>query len=232
MTNQTADSELPVVTPGMSNQDVSAESGQQNSPDVEALVSKLLEHPLFTKAVEEMAERKAQSTKDRRFSKMETEQGSFKEQLAKLKELQEEGWSEKQALRFMETEQPLAKTEPGTPERKADTQPKAASTDTMALLLGQLELDANDPKVIEAMRVNSDELTKMSALITVAADKRARKNQPANPAAVAVPTGGNVTTNRQELTTKLQELLKNPSKNEKEIDETKAKLKEALAKSV
>lgn len=224
-TNQT-DSELADGTLGSSNQEGSPASGQPNSPDVEAIVSKLLEHPAFKTAIE----RTAQSVKDRRFSQLESEQGSFKEQLARLKEIQAEGFSEAQALRLMDVEKLPMNQEPGTPERKADHRPQAANAEAMSVLLGQLELDPNDPKVIDTMRLTGDDLTRIQALITVAADKRMKKNQPANPAAVATTTGGNVSpgTNKEELTAKLKKLLNDPYAKDKDIQEVKAKLKEAI----
>jgi hypothetical protein len=223
-TNQT-DSELADGTPGSSNQVGSAGSGQPDSYDVEALVSKLLEHPEFKKAID----RSTQSVKDRRFSQLESEHGSFKEQLARLKEIQSEGFSEAQALRLMDVEKPPLNREPATPERKVDTRPQAANAEAMALILGTLELDPNDPKVIDTMRVSGDELTRMQALLTIAADKKARKNQPANPAAVQTTTGGNVpVSSKTELTARLQKLLNNPLADNKEIADVKAKLKEAI----
>jgi hypothetical protein len=170
---QSGEQELP--TPSFSDQATSS-----TSTGADEIVSKLLPQ------LEQMIERKVQSTKDKRISEIEKALGGRSKILAELEEAGVPITKEVRAeMRIRELEERL--TQPPTqPAQAVDAGPstqKAAVTDAIATLKRH-ELDPNDPAFIELLRgkyANRDAFDKavLGHVVTKLAPPK-----PANPADV------------------------------------------------
>lgn len=152
-------------------------SGSLLSGDVETLAKAL--RPIIAQEVE----RTVQSTKDKRIGKLEGQVGDFAEQLARMKAIQAEGFSEAQALRLMRLE---ATTEPNTPAEPPKVQGSTQATPSVDAhaVFAAMGYDPSGPEVTAALRSSSDFVVQVA---TLAALKT--KAAPANPATMQ-PAGG------------------------------------------
>ena len=226
MTDLNKESGPPEGTPD-ANQVASPGTGTTTSVDVEAL-AKALEPKL-----QALVDQRFQSGKDKRIAKIEGRQDGFESQLARLKELQGEGFTEKAALRMMKLESepqepPEQFVDTATPAGKSGTQPQASSGG-YAELLTAFGLTANDAEVVAAL--DSNDFSSTVARLTSITNKR---KQPAavapNPASVMPTTGGSgvpAPDDLDSLTAELTRLMRNPTQNIariKELSEKQLKL--------
>lgn len=161
--NSSAGGVLPGTQPSAGN--VSSPSG-----DVDALVKALLPH------IAREVERTVQSSKDKRIGKLEGQVGDFAEQLARLKAIQAEGFTEQQALRLMRLETSPDASAPAEPAKvQGSTQP-APNVDTQAVIAA-MGFDPGGAEVTEVVRQYADPLAQIAAL---AARKQAQ-SQPKQP---------------------------------------------------
>jgi len=198
------------------NAGASSQDGSQTSTvDVEALVAAL------KPSIEEIVDRKTQSVKDVRFSKLTSKVDEFQSQLSEFKKLTERGLSEEDALWRMSIDSKL-NSEPvasGNPVGNQGNQ--SASVDTKAILLA-LGLDANSPEVTNVLQKTNVPSEQIVAFANLATGK---KQAAPNPASVQ-PTGGGQAPygDANAIAERLNTLYLNPTKNLAEIK----KLTEAL----
>lgn len=218
------------------NQGVSADKGAPTSPlDVEALKQAL--GPWIADEVK----RSAQSVKDRRISKLETQAKDFKSQLAEFTALQQEGLSQKQAIQYMEMQELLARQsatadEPDdSPEGKAvaGRKPSGAGAKAIELILSDLDLSPTSPEVIAVLRDTEDLASQLEQFSALAKKKSEAQKRPANVAQLMGVGGGS--TPPDELaatTTRLEQAFRAPSKlKPKELDEELKKLEDLVKKN-
>jgi hypothetical protein len=199
--------------------------GAPTSVDVNSFVAALKGNPEFASLVKELALPVAQSTKDRRFDKLEKRQDSFAEQLARFQELKGEGFSDKAALRLMQLEVEPDAGQP-SPDRAAQAAPRGSEQQPAPKLntdlLEVLGLPINDPDVVELIRAGK---TGDDNFIKLAKERKARTVQP-NPSAVTPVSQGVGSSGKDELsevTAELTEALKNPLANMERIRELQAR---------
>lgn len=167
----------------LTNQDASA-GGTSTSFDVKALAEALKPY------IAEEVSRAAQSQKDKRIGKMEGKVSDFEAQLARMKELVSEGWSEKQALRLMQSgivgmTEPVDESE--LPQKSEKVNSQFATSVETTKVIELLGLDPNDPEVLRATLGTKDPL---AGLIDVAAARKQKAAQQTNPAQLMGSGGG------------------------------------------
>lgn len=224
MTELNKESGLPGGTAD-ANQNASTGSGTPTSVDVEAL-AKALEPRL-----EALVDRRFQSGKDKRIAKMEGRQDGFESQLARLKELQGEGFTEKAALRMMKMEgepdgQSLDQSGEGaTPQGRAGSQPQASGANYADSLIAALGLPVNDAEVLR-VRAGEDPIQVVTQLTNLAQRRKQTTPVAPNPAALMPTTGGSsvpAPDDLESLTAELTSLMKNPTANIVRIKELSKK---------
>ena len=210
--------ELP--TPEFSESGVSSTS---NGAD--EIVSKLLPH------LEQIIERKVQSTKDKRISEIEKVLGGRNKILA---ELENEGVSIPKEVRtqmqLRELEERLAQAtgQPASPNVDGSTSQKAAVTEAITELK-EHGLATDDPDFIEILRGRYASRAEFDLKVQKYINRKLRPTKPANPADVVQSPAarGASTVDVEKLTARLMELSKQPSKYAKEIAEIGDQLKKA-----
>lgn len=231
MTELNKESGLPEGAPD-ANQDASPGTGTPTSVDVEALAKAL------GPTLEALVDRRFQSGKDKRIAKLEGKQVDFESQLARLEELQGEGFTKKAAIRMMKMEQSQPDEPPeqfdgtATPQGKAGSQPQASSANYADSLIAALGLPTNDAEVLRA-RDAGDPYTVVAQLTDLANKRRQSPPVAPNPASVMPSTGGSSVPAPDDLnsiTARLSELSRNPTKNIDEIRKLSAKQRELLPK--
>jgi hypothetical protein len=205
--NQTESSPLEneeLPTPQFSEKGDSSTSGGADD-----IVSKLLPQ------LEQIIERKVQSTKDKRISEIEKVLGGRSKILAELEEAGVPITKEVRAeMRIRELEERLnqPQSQPAPASVDGSTQQKAAVTEAIAKL-SEYGLSSNDPAFIELLRgkyANRDAFDKavLSHVVTKIAPPK-----PANPADVvqSPARGGAQSVDAGKLSAELNQLYKNPS---------------------
>ena len=170
----------------------SATQVQPNSFDPQASFNALKDLPEFQEFVREQASREAQSVKDRRIQKLETNQDSFSEQLARFRKLTEGGLSDEVAQEIMQPnpaqgQQPVAaETQVSPPVAPAGQTPEVKGID-YGQVLGAMGIAENDQRVTQVLRDNPNDLAaQMQAFAGLAKPPQA-DGQPPNQAGV-LPT--------------------------------------------
>lgn len=224
MTEQSLESGQNAGTPGQTNPGASAE-GASPSLDVKALAEALKPY------IADVVTRATQSQKDRRIGKMEGKVSDFEAQLARMNELVGEGWSQKQALRLMQSgivEATNTDEEPAASQKPAQVSAQSVTSVEATKVIDVLGLDANDPDVLRATLGAKDPIP---GLIELASARKAKAAQPPNPATIMGSGGGAASSETLDtLTEELTRLMRNPSANEARIREVGAKQKALLLK--
>ena len=166
-----------------------------------------------------------QSTKDKRFAKLEGAVTEFQNQLAKLKELQAEGWSEAQAMRLMQLEASKQTEVEASPQQLTGTQKPETAIDEQ--ILESMGLSANDPEILSVFASNSDVATRILKSAEIAVQ---RKQKP-NPASIVQTSSGEKSTadTHETLSAKLVELMKSPTTNMQEIKKVREQLHKLIS---
>jgi hypothetical protein len=167
-----------------------------------------------------------QSTKDKRFAKLEGTMSEFQNQLAKFKELQADGWNEAQAMRLMQLENQLESKPENEPSPKlTGTQKKETAIDEQAIL-ESMGLSANDPEIVSIFATTED----MATRILKSAELAVQRTQKPNPASIVQTAGGSLPArdNPDELAKELATL--NPVLNKERYQEVKERLKKLVPK--
>lgn len=202
-----------------------SESGASStSSGADEIVSKLLPH------LEQIIERKVQSTKDKRFSEIEKALGGRGKILA---ELESEGVTIPKEVRtqmqIRELEERLA-GQPAQPAPAVDngmSTQKAAVTDAIATLQ-KYGLDQNDPAFIELLRGKYASKMEFDNKIMGHVLGKLAPSKPANPAdVVQSPATSRTAINVEALQAEAERLSKEPSKNYNRLLEIGKLLKEA-----
>ncbi|MDQ3007842.1 MAG: hypothetical protein M3R47_20990 [Chloroflexota bacterium] len=156
----------------------SSESASSPSDNADVIVGKL------TPLIEQLIERKVQSTKDKRFSELEKALGGRSKLLA---ELESEGVSipkeVRSELRIRELEERLAEptAQPVPVRDNGLSQQRAAVTDAIAELK-KYELDENDTGFIELLRGKYANRAEFDLKVSQHVVKKLSPQKPANPA--------------------------------------------------
>lgn len=187
--------------------------------------------------VQAEVERRTQSIKDKRIARQESRISELEDTLARIKELKDEGMSEKQAIQYIKFQEFLegqsqVQSEALPMEEKA-TQPSVAADSLLSSALNQTGLSANDAEVIEIIRRNPGDSVKQILEVSQLAERRKQvQSQPPNPAAT-LPTGGGQTVEGETLetvTAELQAELAKATKNPKRLRELRLKQESLLPK--
>lgn len=170
----------------------------------------------------EQIERGSQSVKDKRIAGLQGDVDTFKAQLGELKDLMAGGLSETVALRLMANGQPHAQGQPV----QVGNQQSAGSGIDVASVISAMELDANNPAVLQVLRSETDSVKLVASLTRIAQERKASKQQ-AIPAGqmMASPGESVATETKDSIAAELAELTTNPTKNIAKIRELSAKLK-------
>jgi len=177
------------VVPTTASQGQPATSSQA-TPDLESLLKKVSDL--------EGQVRSLQSGKDKATYKLEKDVGTLKETIAKYEELRAEGLSQSRALKEMQLDALLEKQTPADPLSTSTPQAQGSAPATqtgteMAAVLQELGLTANDPQVIEAMRLPAPKLVAALAKLAV------ERNQAPNPAVLQNTGGGSAVVGTDDL---------------------------------
>lgn len=194
------------------------DSGQHTSQglDLDTIVKSLREDPEFLTLIDDRAERKAQSTKDRRISKLETEVTGFNERLDRYEQLRKEGRSPEQArqqLQFEDDTQWLRRFREKTEGTRTSTQAPQGSgeglSDNVKAVLTALKIDADNPEVVKALQGKSY-VDAVNNAVEISNRLRA-SDEAIDESQIAPPKGGPppVTNLDREYVTKLKELQGN-----------------------
>jgi len=173
-------------------QQASGATGDQQASGVDmlTLVPALLQNPDLVKLIDERAERQWQSGKDRRIGKLEQRQDTVESVVAEFQKLTQGGMTADDALHRMNVErfmaQDQAQKESVSQNAPAGSGAQAATVD-IAALLKILNLDANDPEIVEMLRTNKDSANDFTQL---ALSRQAQAANPPNPAGVMPLAGG------------------------------------------
>ncbi len=214
-------------TPGTPNPPASP-AGAPTSVDMKTFVAALKTDSEFASIVKELALPVAQSTKDRRFDKLEKTQASFAEQLAEFQRWKTiPGVSDEAAIALMEaTQRNVVPTGPAVPQAGQAPQTAEPSVD-MTQLLNVLGLAQNDAEVTQILR-NGGNTHDFIALAVK------RRSQPAPNVATVLPTGSGQTVPSEDdletLTAQLDELMKHPAENWQSIKKVKERQAALLPK--
>ena len=181
VSDQSEEQELPAPS-------FSEQGDSSPSVDADAIVSKL------TPILEQLVERKVQSTKDKRLSKIEKALGGRLDLLAELEELGQDVPKEvRSELRLRELEERLTQqsTQPAPARDDGSSQQKAAVTDAIAEL-SKHGLDTNDAGFIQLLRGQYKNRAEFDLAVTRHVVAKLAPQKAASPADVvqAPATGG------------------------------------------
>lgn len=181
VSSQPGEPELPVPS-------FSEPGDSSPSVDADAIVSKL------TPILEQLVERKVQSTKDKRLSKIEKALGGRLDLLAELEEMGQDIPKEvRSEMRLRELEERLAQpsTQPAQVRDDGSSQQKAALAEAIAEL-NKYGLDPNDAGFIELLRTKHPSRDAFDAKVQRYIVGKVAPQKTANPADVVqgAATGG------------------------------------------
>ena len=150
-------------TPGTAAQPTPSASGTSSAMDVTKLVEALTPH------IESLIDRKTQSVKDKRIAGLQGEIDGFRNQLAQLKQLQSEGWTEAQALRLMENQpKTVLQAEP----QQTPTGKPAQAASLEATVFEVFGFSPNDPEIAKILRDAPDPLAQVNNLAKLAQQRK------------------------------------------------------------
>jgi hypothetical protein len=176
-------------------------------------------------------ERRTQSTKDKRISKLQGAVDGFESKLAKLDELMQSGLSKNEALWRMKVEDRLEQGLPAeqTTEPVGKQARETSESDVIEAVLKASGLEANSPEVTEILRSTDDPMEQIGKFAALAAR---RKQKPVSTATVMQTTAGagSITPSREQLTAELQRLHNAPRKDWAKIHQTNKALEELIRK--
>lgn len=164
---------------------------QPNSFDPATAFNSLRGLPEFEQYVQEVASRQAQSVKDRRIAKLETNQSAFAEQLAKFNKLKAGGLSEEVALEFMQLQSDRKPPEVDEPQFQQEAKPPAgvpakAEGIDYGQVLGAMGIAENDARVTEVLRQHPNDIAAQMQAFAGLVNRQTQQPAP-NPAGV-LPT--------------------------------------------
>ena len=221
MTADVTESEQEGGVDTQSTDQTSPTADSQPSPvDVEALAKALMPK------VEELVDRKTQSTKDKRIQTLENQVGSFESKLAEFKDLTNKGLSDDEALWRMSIEEQL-KMNTAPPVQQPDPQEPVARVETQAILKA-LGLAENNPEVTKILRETKDIAAQLVAFVNLS-----KTQTPAEPNPGAVqPSGGGGSVNQsaEAIAVQLIEAQKDPIGNRAQIKALTAELDKVVYK--
>jgi len=196
-----------------------AQDVKRTSIDADELVSILLEKPDTL----DKLYRGLQSTKDRGFAKLEKEQKSLAEQIAEVKKIMDQkDWPEDAAVYYLEHESKKGKAETQPAGNRVEEPSKFDPSD----FLGRYGFTQNDPEVVRFIvdRNPKNPLDWADFVI----ERKSIPGATPKPSQVMPSGGGSPVTepNIDELTARLVELQKDPTKHIKERQDIMKKLKE------
>lgn len=215
--------------------ETSGTDAQQTSFDVNAVVELLKSNPNFASFVDERAQRQWQSGKDRRIGKLESKVDDFGSQLARFNEWTEKGKSQEEALLLMKMEDRLADPDAPllpqvSPTGEIGTQTQETPAKTQAIL-DAMGLDANDAEVTTILREETELLAQIGKFTALAEQRRQAQTVAPKPAQQMPGVGGQAVEGEdtlENLTEKLNELMREPSVNMVQIRELRKKQAEFL----
>ena len=203
----------------MPNSDVST-AQDKPSFDANQLVTALQENEAFL----DWVDKRVQSVKDKRFSTIEKTQSTLREQLAEVRKVAEKfGWPEEAALYYVEQESAKGtKVEAQPAGNRVEEPSKFDPSD----FLGRYGFTQNDPEVVRFIvdRNPKNPLDWADFVI----ERKSIPGATPKPSQVMPSGGGSPVTepNIDELTARLVELQKDPTKHIKERQDIMKKLKE------
>lgn len=169
--------------------ETSPESTENSSIDLAGLKAE------FEKLIDEKITKATQSSKDKRFAKLEGESRETKTQidelrtrLARLDELTSAGLTRDQALYQMEGEELLANLRTQATRQGAPSQ--SAGENELETFMQEIGLDPNAPEVLEILRAESNPLRQASKLTQLAAKRQSENQSNLNPAKMISGGGG------------------------------------------
>lgn len=214
---------------GVPNPDASGGDVQQSSPVDGVSLADVL---TVVKNLEGQV-RALQSDKDKGIAKVGKQVNDLAEQMAKYESYRESGLKPEQAIREMQIDallagQPNEGSTEVLPKEEGGTEPKVASADHK-VILQQLGLQPNDPKVLEVLREKDNFIDQVVSFAALATEKAKTQQTPTNAAQVMPSAAGATTTETiDSLTEELNEKMLEPGKNMKRIQEIRKMLKEQL----
>jgi hypothetical protein len=168
--------------------------------------------------VQDAFDRGAQSTKDKRIAKQESRISGLEDTLAQLKELKDDGLSEKVAIEFLEMREQLGsqrKEVPAEtpPAQEAAPQTQVAVEDYLSPILQATGLADTDADVIEITRKESDPAKRMIAIAQLAETRKQAQETKPNTAAVIASGGGQTVESGtlESITKELNEVIAMPA---------------------
>jgi hypothetical protein len=236
MTDETINKETVEGSPG------AAEKPNQQPSETQAAPSAVDEESLkgiLEPLVQAEVDKRTQSIKDKRIAKQESRISGLEETLAQLKELKDEGLSEKFAIQFLEMREQLGsrgEVPPEVPPAEGQATPKPVAPDAiLSSVLSIAGLDSGDPDVVEIMRSNpNDAASQVLAVNKLVESRKQAQQTPANEAAVMPSGGGSAVepTTLESITRELNEELAKPSTPEtrKRIQELGKQQREFIPK--
>ena len=231
MTDEKIIKEPVVVEPGATEppaQPPSEPLAVPSAVDEEAL--KAIIEPL----VKDAFDRGAQSTKDKRIAKQESRISSLEDTLAQVRELKDQGLSEKFAIEFLEMKESLRNqgqvVPPVVPPATEPAVPATVAVDEgLSAILNLTGLKANEADVVTILRDNSDLSKRIVAINSLVETRKQAQTTPGSAAAV-LPSGTGaavVSDDMDSLSKRLTELVALPvqtPESEAEREEIRAKL--------
>ena len=233
MTDEKINMEPVDAAPGATEPPVQPPSDNTTDPSAidEDSLKAILE-PLVQAEVEKIR----QSVKDKRFSKHEGRIDSIEDTLAQIKELKDQGLSEKFAIEFLQMKETLGiqgQVEPtdAPPATEPAVPATVAEDDSLSAILNLTGLTSNEPEVVEILR-ERDPLKRVVALTSLA---EARKQAQTTPAAAGnvLPSGTGATVSEETLETIKEQLdaeLAKPKKDFQKVKELTKKHGDLLPK--
>lgn len=165
------------VENGTPNPQSSQAGGSSTSLDVEALAKALQPH------IRAEVERTQQSVKDKRIGKLEGQVSDFAEQLAKLKALQAEGWTEQQAMRLMQLDNLAQPSQEAGPPKPQGSGVAVPGVEAQAVIKA-MGYDMGGEEVTRVLREHpNDAVAQVNALANLRVQAATQVRQP-NPAQV------------------------------------------------
>ena len=218
------------------NSNSSSGNGADSSSTTGLDFGALAGNPDFQKFVGEVVAKTVQSTKDRRFAKLENQVSDNQDQIAGIAKSYQKyidaGKSPDEALREMQIDQMLAAAKP-EPTQVQNQNPGGAGNpglnfaEVQRSMLAVAGIDENDQGVISFMSGDQFSGTEQEKVNKLAKFIQSR-NQPSGEGVDFQPSGsrsgGQSITDEDKLSAKIQGLMKNPTANYAEIQKLAAEL--------
>jgi hypothetical protein len=172
------------------------DGGQQTSPsqDLDAIVKMLRENDDFVSWIDDRADRRAQSQKDRRISKMEQRQDNFDERLERYAQLRKEGHTPEQAteqLQYEDDRQWLRRQRTEAEARRSSSPQGQGSqeglSESVKAVLSHLEIPTDNPEVVSALK-GKKESDAIAAAFEIG-DRLRESDGAVSASQIAAPTG-------------------------------------------